>query len=353
MTKRGYNCFYDGKWHIPRKLDSSFTVLYDGTGVGERIDPLVARTAEAFLHSYDDEKPFFLNAGFLNPHDICFWTFGRTPGKWEAAELVKESLPPLPPSYDPANPALKKKFHTEDNLRFYIYSYYRMVEMVDAEIGRIVRALESSKFKDNTILVFSSDHGEGLLSNNKTSKGYLYSSAARVPMVWYAPGRIPQGHRDEDSAVSAVDIPATILDYAEAPPMPGMTFARSLRPVMESRQALDREYTISETARPTEHTAVISKKMKVIFADNPEQHLSVFGSSRNVVAFDLERDPHETTDVASLPRYAKQINQHREYLADYLETIDRLPSPPGGWANRLKELDKAKAKAKAKSRAKR
>ena len=154
-------------------------------------------------------------------------------------------------------------------------------------------------------------------------------------MIWYAPGRIPAGWRDDESMVSAVDIPATILDYAEAPPMPGMTFARSLRPVMEARQPLDREYTISETARPTEQTAVISKTMKVIFADNPEQRLSVFGSSRNVVAFDLEKYPHETTDVAALPQYAKQIDQHRKYLANYLKTIDRLPSPPGGWAGKL------------------
>ncbi|MCF7818668.1 MAG: sulfatase-like hydrolase/transferase, partial [Kiritimatiellales bacterium] len=74
--KGGYDTVYMGKWHVALKPQTcGFRFLHDSNPVGEYGDTAVARAAEEFLLTYKEEKPFFLNVGLLNPHDICYWSF--------------------------------------------------------------------------------------------------------------------------------------------------------------------------------------------------------------------------------------------------------------------------------------
>jgi arylsulfatase A-like enzyme len=136
-----YECVYAGKWHVTgRDVAKSFRYIY-GSGRGEYSDAAIARACMGFLENHKDDKPFFLNAGFMNPHDCCY-TAGANggQGKFHFAKEIEDQLPPLPKNFIKTDNARVSHWSDRD-WRYYIYIYYRWVEMVDAEIGRLYNAL--------------------------------------------------------------------------------------------------------------------------------------------------------------------------------------------------------------------
>jgi arylsulfatase A-like enzyme len=103
-----------------------------------------------------------------------------------------------------------------------------MTEQVDWCIGRVLNALDDRGLRQNTLIVFTSDHGEGVAEHQLIVKLTPYDGAATVPMVWSWPGAIPEGAEDAVHPVSAIDIVPTLCDYAgvPCPPVTGI----SLRP---------------------------------------------------------------------------------------------------------------------------
>ncbi|MHC4116436.1 MAG: sulfatase family protein [Planctomycetota bacterium] len=316
MGARGYNCFYTGKWHIPnRRVDKSFTLLPGGSGHGEKGDAGVASVAAGFLHNYDRRRPFFLNVGFLNPHDCCFLTFApKNPAvKFDLCDLLRDELPPAPGSFNTETGARSKeggKWDT-DRVRLFNYYYYRMVEMVDAEVGRVYDALRHSRHAENTLFILTSDHGEMGGHHGLFKKSQFYDAALRVPLVCVSGGRVKAGMRDNDHLVTGLDIPATILDYAGLEAMPGMTVARSLRPLLEAEPVKWREYVVAESnSAGGPRRAVCMKDFKAVFNRN-----------RSASLYDLRSDPLEMRDLAEAPKYAEQLAKARAFHNEYVDSI--------------------------------
>lgn len=315
MGARGYACYYVGKWHVPnRRVNRSFTSLPGGQGRGEQGDAGVASTAVGFLHNYSGNQPFFLNVGFLNPHDCCFLTFApNNPSiKFGSADLLREELPPAPASFDTDAGMTSREGGRWDttNVRLYNYYYYRMAEMVDAEVGRVYDALRHCQYAENTLFIFTSDHGEMLGHNNLFKKGVLYDSALRVPLVCVYPGPVMSGQRDSNHLVSGVDIPATILDYAGVEPMPRMTVARSLRPLLEGTDVEWRQYVMSESYSGGARRAVCTKDFKAVLYQDGSKRL-----------YDMKNDPLEMRDVAGDPGYAETLREARALHNEYVGSI--------------------------------
>lgn len=315
MGAGSYACFYTGKWHIPnRRVDRSFTLLPGGSGHGEQGDAGVASVAAGFLHNYDGPSPFFLNVGFLNPHDCCFLTFApKNPSiKFDLCDLLRDELPPAPGSFN-AETGLRSPeggLWNSDEVRLYNYYYYRMVEMVDAEVGRVYDALRHSRHAENTLFVFTSDHGEMRGHHGLFKKSQFYDPALRVPLVCVFSGRIDAGNRDSEHLVTGLDIPATILDYAGLDAMPGMTVAKSLRPLLEGTQTKWRQYVIAETSAGGLRRAVCTKDFK-----------AAFGRDGGASLFDLKNDPLEMRDLSRNPDYAKTLAAARAYHNEYVDRI--------------------------------
>jgi len=159
LRKVGYETVHTGKWHVSgRKVTDSFQVLHRGSGHGELGDSTVARSAVAYLKNRTGRKPFFLSVGFLNPHDCCFpASRDGGPGKYAFAAKIKDKLPPLPANFDKdyRNTGMQQiQNWSHQDWRYYIYSYYRMVEMVDAEVGRVYDAVRNSRPTTATASVF-------------------------------------------------------------------------------------------------------------------------------------------------------------------------------------------------------
>jgi len=322
LRKAGYETVYSGKWHIPgRDVSKSFNVLHLGSGVGELSDSTLARSAVAYLHKRKGNNPFFMSVGFLNPHDCCFHSsIGGGPGKYAFAPKIRDKLPPLPENFD-YNYKKTGLNKTRDwsllDWQYYIYIYYRLVEMIDAEIGKVYTALCNSRYAKNTIFIFASDHGEGLGSHGKVNKGYLKEEASRTPVIVCWPGKIQRGIKDTLHLVSGVDIAATICDYANTPPLPKMTIARSWRPLLEGKAVDWRDHVICETSMHSLSTSVRDKKFKSIFYEN------------KVEFYDIQKDPLERKDLANSPKYENMIKQHRKLFKEYVSRIETYPGPPG------------------------
>lgn len=318
----GYETVYTGKWHVSgRDVTKSFRVLHRGHGHGELGDSAVARSAVAYLNNRRGRQPFFLSIGFLNPHDCCF-PAGQDggPGKFAFAPKIKDRLPDLPANFDhnyKTDGMRQVRNWSLLDWRYYRYSYYRMVEMVDAQIGRVYDAVRNGPHAGNTVFIFTGDHGDGLAYHAKVSKGYLEEEAGRVPAIVVWPGHVPQGRHDTRHLVSGVDIAATICDYAGAPSLPNATLARSWRPLLEGKDVPWRDYVVCETSIGTLSICLRDRRFKsIVYPDRTK-------------LYDIENDPLETKDLADDRQWAEVRRRHRRQLREYLSQIEIYPGPPG------------------------
>lgn len=319
LKSRGYATFYTGKWHMPgRGNESGFTVLTSNPShLGQHTDSVVSKSAQAFLRNYSGDKPFFLNVGLLQPHDCCYWHTaheGYTGGV--PFPQIKDELPPLPDNFESVGKepqVLKAHLErlrgkttawTDEFWRFYIWSYYRHVEMVDAEIGRILDALDASEHADNTLIVWTVDHGDGLARRKLVTKFFTYDEAIRVPMVVCAPGAKDGGTIDKTHLVSGLDVAPTLCDFAgvEAPPL---ARGRSLRPLAEGRSTEWREFIVSECLITGRMLRTPEYKF-VAFKDDPVEQL-----------FDMRTDPWEMHNLAEESKHAGTASDLRKRLADW------------------------------------
>jgi len=325
LSARGYRCAYGGKWHIPE------IALPDGHGF-ERIcgfdDVLLPDKCAEFLLA-DHDRPWFLVASFDNPHNICEW--GRsTPLPWgEIGDPPRpEDCPPLPANH-PAAPyeALAVRHHrrryrdewgliadyTPDEWRRLRWAYFRLAEKVDAQIGRILEALRGSRYADNTLVIFSSDHGDQNAAHLLSHKFTLYDESARIPFLFSGAGVTRRGDTDEHLVSNGADLFLTICDFAGVEPPKGI-LGHSLRPLLEGRQvAAPHEYVVCEAKMEVfvngcQARMVRSRRYKYMAYDKgrPREEL-----------YDLERDPGEMSNLAVSSRYADVLRQHREYLRQW------------------------------------
>jgi arylsulfatase A-like enzyme len=329
LGARGYDCWYGGKWHITgRKPGQSFQELCGSHPMGEVQDDGVAMAAEAFLRERDSGKPLFLNLGLLNPHDCCYLDFTRRDlaTKLGIGPSLGDALPPAPPDYDPSRPLASdcaEGWGTPE-VELYRYYYYRMCEMADLAVGRIHRAVRRHLDPDKTVFIYSSDHGEFMGHRNRFKKNLCYAPSLRVPLSISAPGLSAAGAVDRDHVCGAVDVTATILDYAGAEPMPGMTFAKSLRPFVEGKpDAPWHGYVPAET---------MGGGWTQCFADHGFK--SIFNyRQKTEELYDVDADPLERNNLAADPAHAGTFARHKAYRDDFNRKIRPSPAFEKEWAS--------------------
>jgi len=311
----GYETVYSGKWHVSRPVPDSFNQIYgQPESKGEMFDAAVGRACMGFLDNCKGDKPFFLNAGFVNPHDCCY-TGGAAGGEGKFAfdGDVLEEMPSIPGNfYTYRGKASTKNPKKERFFRFYMHMYYRWVEMVDAEIGRLYDALMSSRFADNTVVLFSADHGDGLGFHGQVSKSKMVESSWRVPMIVVTPERHRKGQQDNEHLSISVDVPATICDYAGVPPLPKMTIGKSLRPLIEEKPVDWHDYIVGENWQNTGKIGIREGTHKTIF----------YGDGGQICIYDLVADPPEMNDLFGTPAGEAVLAKHRKHLVDYLGRLE-------------------------------
>ncbi len=332
----GYETAYAGKWHLnlpfpafTRQQIPGFTVLplagrqpagvdQAKYGMGLTVDPRTADAAIKFLRQ-PHKKPFLLVTSLKNPHDICDY-----PESAAVRSLLPDDRAKLPPARlnlrdtEKLPSALQravseKGVWTEQEWREYLWVYYRLCETADGEAGRVLAALDQSELTSNTVVVFTSDHGEMMGSHQMIRKEKLYEESAAVPLFVVPPGC--KASVDNRHLVSGLDVMPTLLDYAGIA-APASLAGKSLRPLVEAKDVPWREFVVSEVNGSGEARMVRTARYKyIVFAK---------GEHREQL-FDMDKDSGELKNLIADPALTVEVDRHRRHLEQWRkETHDEI-----------------------------
>ena len=281
-------------------------------------DELVAFKARRKIYDLarrEDARPFLLCVSFTHPHE----PFLCRKSDWDLYESVE--IPPPAISRIPDNeldPLSRRVGEMWGLLQDFDPSaiatarraYYGSISFVDRLIGEVLDALTDCGFDDDTVVLFTSDHGEMLGERGLWFKKVFYEPSVRVPLVIRMPSSA-EPHR--------VDMPVSLLDLA-----PTMIALANDGVVGELAEPLDGEslLPLMTTETPLRHTDVVSELMSEGLADpvimmRRDQHKFVGGPAHPSQLFDLDTDPHELHDLANKTEYM-------EVLAAFVERMNAM-----------------------------
>jgi arylsulfatase len=206
----------------------------------------------------------------------------------------------------------------EAHLREIVAHYYGMVTLVDDQVGRILAALERLGQRENTIVVFTADHGELLGEHGLLLKGpFHYEGLVRVPLIWSWPAGLGGG-RATGGLANLVDLAPTLLDMVGVAPPPGVQ-GRSLLPVLRGETERVQDATLVENC---EKPGVLNVKTLV----TEEWKLTYYGGKPFGELYDLRGDPDEHVNLWDRPEHAATRGELTRRLLDLLiDTEDPLP----------------------------
>ncbi|HXG09979.1 MAG TPA: sulfatase-like hydrolase/transferase [Gemmataceae bacterium] len=341
LHEHGYTVFATGKWHngqpsflraFPRGRSVFFggmndhtrtlvADVQDGKVVNQRVaekfsSEQFADAAIEFLQTHRSDKPFFCYVAFTAPHDPR-----NPPEKYR--ELYYRNRPPLPANFLPQHPFdngmtkgvrdenLAPYPRTPEVIREQLCEYYGLITHLDEQVGRVLTALEKSGRAEDTVIIYSADHGLALGSHGLLGKQSLYEHSMKCPLIVAGPG-IPAG-RSSQAFTYLFDLFPTICDLAGITP-PEKPAGESLRPIWtgEKKQLRDSVFLpFTGLMR-----SVRDERWKLI----------VYPPINHRQLFDLQNDPDEIRDLAGDPRYAGEIERLTGLMQSWQAKVgDRQP----------------------------
>jgi len=359
----GYETLYSGKTHLYGTKDVSeygFTINntdpYDGPAIyAEQVLPIIGK-----------DKPFFLFLSFVNPHDICYKAgmdkrypndlpeanvreTGRILAfqKTLSEEEYQKQIPPRASNPAPINGEVLETVSMDifprswnnNQMDLYNWMYHRLTESVDAQIGRVLAALKKSGLEENTIIVFTSDHGDMNGSHGLILKNVLFEEAQRVPFIFVGKG-IKSNIADNKTLVcNGLDFIPTICDLTGVKynkTLPGI----SLKPYLTGEGRIPmRKYVVTEDYNGFQITDGRNKYTIYELPGYPE------------TLTDLEVNPGETINYSTDISYSKTKTFLKKELMENLEKRGLTPLAQDRTIENLRKTEKA-AKANNKGKAK-
>tara|TARA_B100001123_G_C15237075_1_gene997579 strand:- start:27 stop:1457 length:1431 start_codon:yes stop_codon:yes gene_type:complete len=298
-------------------------------------DVFVGNLAQWWINNYPVTQPLFLQIGFPGPHPPYDPT-------WEYAQPYMERELPLPvvTEMELANqpaPFLEMRQHncevdhdsvvhqlnpTTEQLHRQRAYYLANVTMIDHQIGKILQTLEHQGYLDNSVVIFTSDHGDCLGDHGHSQKWTMYDIITRVPTIVWSPSHF-EGGQTIDGLCQQMDLGPAILELAGAD-VPTTIEAKSILPALAGQKWTAREYVFAEHGKDgilqgTEFMSMVrSQDWKLVhFLDQPDGQL-----------FDLKADPAEINNLWS----HSQFSYKRQELLDVLrEWRIRSQYETSGW----------------------
>ena len=341
LKNTGYEAVYAGQQHFPFPAEK---LGFDVLTKNERDE--LPHVCSDYINARRS-KPFFMVSSFINPHDICYMAiydfmpeevrqkFGfnnniaignvrnamKIPEGITEDEFYDSLCPPLPDNFEAqenepeaiaihhneANRYFKREariHYTEKNWKLHRYAYCRLTELVDSQIGFLINALKESGQYDNTIIIFTADHGDLDSAHRLEHKELLYEESCRIPLI-ISPSKIP-GRIESDHLVSnGLDTIKTILDYAEIDELNELK-GQSLKPLAENLPE----------PKPRTFLKVECKMGKAVISKNYKYAVYNAGKN-NRQLYDRQNDPGEMRN--SINDADKQ-----QILKDHIEAYERL-----------------------------
>jgi choline-sulfatase len=277
-----------------------------------------ARAAIGWLEQRDKAKPFLLAVGFHRPHLPLV-----APGKYFDLYPLDATQLPVEPADDEADIPLPARngavpgytvAATPEQRRAAIRGYLATVSYMDAQAGRVLDAIERLGLAENTIVIFTSDHGWHLGEHGLWHKRSLFEESARVPLIVSVPGMRTRG-QTATGLVELIDLFPTVCDLTGVPPLPTLQ-GKSLRPLLDDPRAALHEAAFTQ-ARRGRNAEFWGRSVRTT-----RWRCTEWNEGRDgIELYDHDADPHEYTNLATFPQHAKTLAELRALLAGKLPPI--------------------------------
>ncbi|MFN4259299.1 MAG: sulfatase [Gemmataceae bacterium] len=338
LKKAGYRTGCLGKWGIGGPAPVEVFDTYQATGGqgtffeavdGEKVhnSEVLARRTEAFLRAGKPDQPFCLLVLYKSPHD----PFLPDPVD---GDLFRDVTFPIPKTYNDdhfkalpdfiraseGRSRLMKRHPTPAAYQEFVRQYLRCLAGVDRSVGKIMAVLDELKLTDDTVVVFTSDHGFFLGEHGLSGKWLMHEESIRIPFIVHYP-RLPQKMHGQrlDQVTLSIDLAPTVLDYAGAA-IPKQTDGVSLKPLLEGQPVEWREHFFYEhhfhyggrIPRSEGIRDTTWKYIKYFDVDPPYEEL-----------YNLVNDPLEEKNLAQDPKHEKLLS-----VARTIYNLERKQYPP-------------------------
>jgi arylsulfatase A-like enzyme len=343
LEKEGnYRSFIVGKWHngeatLHKAFSSGKSVYMGGMAnhadfqvqdlVDGKLTPkkdaggfsstVYADAAINFIEGENTEKPFFLYVAFTAPHDP------RNPPE-EYRDYYYKNRPPLPENFMPYHPfknapqstmgrdeGLAPWPRTKEVIGDQLCEYYGLVTHLDEQVGRIMDALKNSPHAENTIIIYTADHGLAMGSHGLLGKQNIYEQSMKSPLIISGAG-IPR-NTSSNAFTYVHDLYATVCDFAGISVPEGVD-SQNLSPIIQGKKESVRE------------------SLFLPFQDNQRSvndgkwKLHVYPKINHRLLFNLENDPHEMQNLADDQAYQPQMDKMMVLMESWrTELRDTVP----------------------------
>lgn len=328
----GYHTAYIGKWHLAENgivgqeeragyqywlasnllefsSDAYDLVMYDNDNQpvkvpGYRVDGVVDR-AIRYIDDHQKE-PFFLFVSILEPHcQNCSYSYAAP--AYIGQDYQSRWMPP-----DLA--ALGGTAHAD------MSEYLSMVKRIDEAYGRMMDALRSLGLLDNTVVLFTSDHGEHFMTRNTTNKMSPHEASIHVPMVFHGPGF--EGGRRLGEMISLVDIMPTLLTAAGIP-IPQEVAGQPIQKLLGNEKETWRDAAFIQVSETQVGRAIRTEKWKYAVAAPGANPFRDSGSDtyQEMELYDLEHDPYELRNLIGYEGYEPIRAMLRQKLIDFMVEV--------------------------------
>ena len=335
FKEAGYNVAYFGKEHAGGYGYASATefgsMTHSNGGMlaeGSAYDPIFTEDAIKYIKDKKD-KPFFMTLSLINPHDICRVLGGKVQGATfaDAIHFARnddepylrfQPRPDLPNNHEVAYEKgmilhedfmYKEVFElNEDQWKRFISTYQLLIENTDRLIGLLLKNLKEQGLEENTIVMFTTDHGEMAGSHKLIAKTTFYEESSKIPVIIRYPKEIRQSTTNNNALVSTIDIMPTLLDLA------GVGIPKGIDGKSFKKQILE--------------SGVSTNEFDIVFSQNQFGRMVRYDEFKYVrsvvygityeILYDIDKDPTESKNLLEDPKFKNQLIKGRKLLDDWL-----------------------------------
>ena len=338
FSAAGYKTFYVGKWHIGMRPEiagfsqtqvwentdhhwnsfynengkRTFYKGYNATGMTEQALKFMETCAQA-------RQPFFVMVGWNPPHAV----FTDPPDDMKALYPLG-SLPHRP------NFSVKDK-HKEDEAAAY-QGYHAHISAIDRELGRLLQRLDALKLAQNTIVIYTSDHGSMFGSQGKGSKRHPEEESIRIPFLARWPGKIPAGTRPQQ-LLGHIDFFPTLCGLAGLP-VPASCHGANLAPAVcgEPVPGPDSQF-IMHISNKKDADKVADDSKALVFRPyfrgvRTKQYTYAIGVHGPWLLYDNQKDPYQQKNLIGTPAAAQAQADCQKLLDEWLAKAEYAHMPP-------------------------
>ncbi len=291
------------------------------------------KSASDFLRQNKD-RPFMLYVNFLEPHTPFYGPLNDLHDP-ERVGLPENAFDPLeenePLRYKVSREAMQKNYGSKpEQWKKLNAIYHGLVAQVDKAVGGILATLDEMGLRDNTIIVFTSDHGEMMSSHGMFAKQYMYEESARVPWLMSVPG-MTEKQEIYHEPVSHIDLVPTLLELMGKPEKAGALPGKSLVSRIAGKESRQQDVFVewnpnrvhyverTELATPEEIERI--KKEHVRTVVTPDGWKLCLSDTDKHQLFNLEQDPLETTNLYGQPEVQEVVDRLTKKILDWQKQV--------------------------------